>query len=188
MSDKYYKNPNEYLSRIVKRLITYDPETGELFWSIRGNREFYHSDSSYKRSVTLFHGKPALVSLTDGYRCGEVFGRGLLAHRVTWFLFHGAWPESYLDHIDGDRTNNRIQNLRTATREENARNAKISCKNTSGKSGVIWCKRDKIWNASISIKGVRTHLGNFKQKEDAIKCREDAEKKYGYHKNHGRVV
>jgi len=87
MSDKYYKNPNEYLSRIVKRLITYDPDTGELFWSIRGNRKFYHSDSSYKRSVTLFHGKPALVSLTDGYRCGEVFGRGLRAHRVAWFLF-----------------------------------------------------------------------------------------------------
>jgi len=188
MGDICYKNPDEDLSNIVRRILTYNHDDGSLIWCIRGNREFFRSDASYKRSITLFHSKPALVGLSDGYHCGEVFSKPLLAHRVSWFLYYGEWPDSYIDHIDGNRTNNRITNLRLATREENARNAKIYRTNTSGKSGVAWCKRDKIWNASISIKGVRTHLGNFKRKEDAIKCREDAEKKYGYHKNHGRTI
>ena len=166
-------------------MINYNSQTGGLTWKL-GDPSMFASDKSFKRWATLFVGKPALISVTDGYYCGEVSSTHLLAHRVCWFLHYGVWPKGMIDHINGKRKDNRIENLRDTDRVGNNRNAKLRADNTSGKSGVTWNSRDKRWNASISICGIRKHIGDFLNKEDAIKAREDVEKGEGYHENHGR--
>lgn len=86
-----------------------------------------------------------------------------------------------VDHIDGNSLNNQRKNLRICTRSENAMNTGISKTNTSGFKGVMWHKRDKAWRAGIKKKGKHIHLGNFKDKEEAIEARRKGEIKY-----HGR--
>ena len=82
-------------------------------------------------------------------------------------------PENkpFVDHIDNDKHNNKLINLRFATRQENGQNQKLSCKNTSGTKGVHWNKKAMKWTAQICINGKSIHLGSFINKEDAINIR-----------------
>jgi len=61
------------------------------------------------------------------------------------FLYHHGYLPKFVDHIDGNKKNNRIENLREATKSQNAMNQKVSTRNTSGIKGVMWHKRDKKW-------------------------------------------
>ena len=88
--------------------------------------------------------------------------------------------------LNGQRSDNRIENLRSVTKIENSCNAKIPSTNTSGHIGVSWNARDKIWSAYITLNKKRKSLGNFKNIEDAIICRKTNEKLLGFHQNHGR--
>ena len=76
-----------------------------------------------------------------------------------------------IDHIDGNRVNNNIENLRWASYSQNAMNTKIRVNNTSGTKGISYHKRDKVWAAFISYNNQKLHLGNFKTKEEAIEAR-----------------
>jgi hypothetical protein len=171
----------------IKELLSYNPKSGKFLWR-EGNAKLFKNKSSFSRWKTLFSGKEAMLTLVDGYYSGEICGKRFLAHRVGWFLYYNEWPCSYIDHINGDRIDNRISNLRVTDKGGNARNARLRSDNTSGQPGVTWCDRDKRWNASISNNGKRCHIGNFLSKDDAIKARKEAEVKHGYHKNHGRNV
>jgi hypothetical protein len=93
-------------------------------------------------------------------------------HRLIASAFI-ANPENkpFVDHINGDRSDNRIENLRWATNLENTFNSKIGKNNTSGIKGVCYNKSSKKWIAFIKINGKRNHLGSFENKEDAIKAR-----------------
>ena len=82
-----------------------------------------------------------------------------------------------VDHVDRDKLNNHISNLRWATNIENSQNASIRSDNTSGVKGV-WVKRDSKWIAEIRINGVKKHLGTFSNKDDAITARSNAEIQY----------
>lgn len=116
---------------------------------------------------------------------GKVQAHGY--HRVAWLVHYGTWPEGHLDHIDGDSGgNNRITNLRVATYSENSRNKKVYKSNKSGVTGVLWQKRISKWTAQIKNNGRQIHLGCFTEINDAVSARKSAEKKYGYHENHGR--
>ena len=99
-------------------------------------------------------------------------------------MHHGYLPK-YVDHIDGNRLNNRIENLRPATAIENAYNCKMSKNNTSGVKGVSWNKGTKKWEANINIAGVRFNLGHFetleKAKEAIDVCRTEAHGKFARH-------
>lgn len=145
-------------------LLDYDPLTGELSWK---------------------SGKPAFTA-TDkhGYRVGSVMNKQAKAHRVIWKMVHGTEP-AQIDHEDHNRSNNRLTNLRPATMTINQQNTKKSSNNTSGVTGVSFDRVDGKWLAAIGVNGKRKTLGRFKDKEDAIKARKDAEKLYGYHPNHG---
>jgi hypothetical protein len=81
---------------------------------------------------------------TGGYWQTMVDGKMYRDHRLIYLMFHGEMPE-YLDHIDNDRTNNRIENLRACTKSENARNRRLNTSSLSGVKGVSWCKRDRKW-------------------------------------------
>lgn len=116
-----------------------------------------------------------------GYRKVRFDGRTYYTHRIIWKLLYGEDPVE-IDHINGNRSDNRITNLRSVSRLENMRNMKKMPSNTSGVAGVFWLKDRSKWRATISQK----ILGNFKKFEDAVAARKQAEKEYGYHPNHGR--
>jgi hypothetical protein len=97
-------------------------------------------------------------------------GRKYFEHRLVWLIHTGDWPDRSIDHIDRQKDNNRISNLRLADRYQQMGNTKVSVKNTSGFRGVVWHKRDKKWQASIRVKGKRVHIGLFDNREDAARA------------------
>ena len=164
-----------------------DFENGLLYWKRRDVDLF-----ATKRSATIwnlrFAGQLALnANHITGYKCGQIFGVPLLAHRVLFAMKHGYWPKE-IDHINGNRTDNTIKNLREVTRLQNSKNQKIPVKNTSGHIGVSWNKRDKRWTAYITVNKKRKALGNFINIDDAIACRIQHQTHLGFHENHGRLA
>lgn len=105
-------------------------------------------------------------------------------HRAVWAMFYNYWPIE-IDHINGDRQDNRIENLREVTRSENLRNARRRCTNVSGVTGVSWDTKLSRWVAVIQTT-YNKYLGSFDSFEEAVAARKAAEIKYGYHPNHGR--
>jgi hypothetical protein len=100
-------------------------------------------------------------------------------------MHYDRWPEGEIDHINGNRQDNRIENLRDVPRSLNQRNSKLQNNNRSGVSGVFW--RANRWEARIYlVSGQRKHLGRFKTFEEAVAVRKQAEMECGYHENHGR--
>jgi hypothetical protein len=101
---------------------------------------------------------------TDGRLQVKVSGRMFYVHRIIYLMHHGHMPE-FVDHKNGDHLDNRIENLRSATRSENNRNAKLRVDNTSGIKGV-GLHRGK-WRARINVDNQQIHLGYFETKEEA---------------------
>ncbi len=115
-------------------------------------------------------GKRAGTYTKEGYRQIRVNNVTYREHRVIWLYFYGVWPSKILDHIDGDPGNNRIENLREATIEQNAWNAKVSFTNKSGFKGVRWDEDRQRYSAVIRVKGKRRYLGRFRTKTEAIEA------------------
>tara|TARA_R110002167_G_scaffold343325_1_gene552328 strand:- start:96 stop:581 length:486 start_codon:yes stop_codon:yes gene_type:complete len=130
--------------------------------------------------------KPAGTVNAKGYRRITVKSNRYYAHRLIWLYVNGDFPDNDIDHINGRPLDNRIENLRDATGEENNKNAKKRCDNTSGHVGVHWCKAVEKWMAKIAVDGERKYLGVFNILEDAVEARQAASIKYGFHENHGR--
>ncbi len=101
---------------------------------------------------------------SKGYIQLKFMGKTYKGHRVAWFLTHGVWPDC-LDHINGDRADNRICNLREATVQENNRNKVGTSK--SGVKGVCLCGNSDKWQASIKSAGKTMYLGCFTDKKEA---------------------
>lgn len=159
---------------IAKSALFYDPESGKLYWRWRNDVLLRHN----KR----YAGKEAFTSLRNGYKCGALHNSSFQAHRMAWAIFHGKDADGEIDHINGDRSDNRILNLRNVDRTKNAQNSATRKDNTSGHVGVrYWPERGK-WVACLS----RKTLGYFKTFEDAVEARKAAEASAGYHANHGR--
>jgi hypothetical protein len=89
------------------------------------------------------------------------------AHRLAWLYVYGVWPAECIDHINRVRTDNRISNLREATRAQNRQNLCLSAKNKSGIRGVSFDRVNSNWRASISVGGRAKNLGRFASKSDA---------------------
>lgn len=170
---------------ILRDLFEYNPETGEFCWKYR-DRKYFANKNSYGGWNTLYAGKPAFIHKDyGGYLRASIFAKFMSAHRVAWAIHYGDFAKE-IDHIDGDRTNNRISNLRSVTRSENCRNRGVRSDNSSGRVGVYWAKNMSKWRARITLHGKETRLGSFENYEDAVAAREDAEKRMGFHENHGK--
>jgi len=169
----------------VCNLLRYDEKTGFLFWKERGVHYFKHdgrisADARMRAWNTRRAGKPAFTADNGGgYKKGLLLGKKYKAHRLIWFIVYGEWPPM-IDHINGDPSDNRILNLRSADISINMRNMRRRVDNTSGKSGVSYNKRGRVWISHISVNGKRIHLGRFKTYDEAIVRRAAAEKKHGY--------
>lgn len=161
---------------VLNQFLSYDPHSGELIWKRRPgtHRPIPQWNGRYA-------GKPALNCLSEGYRTGRLPGLAstFKAHRVIWKMTYGTDPE-FIDHINGDRSDNRLCNLRDVGRYENAQNRPIASNNTSGANGVYWFPLYSKWTAIIACGGKRKNLGYFSSKSDAIAARKAAEIDRGF--------
>lgn len=111
----------------------------------------------------------------------------MYVHRIVWIMHNGEIPFGmHIDHINHNRKDNRIQNLRLVTNGENHKNTKLYSRNSSGVCGVSFSKWHNKWWARINVDGKFINLGMFDDINSAIEAREKAEKFYGFHENHGR--
>jgi hypothetical protein len=138
--------------RRLLELLTYDPLTGLFRWRIRP-------------SGRIGAGEIAGNINPEGYRSMSLDRRFYKAHRLAWFYVHGVWPPEQLDHINRQRDDNRIANLRLATNQQNNANSVRQRNNTSGFKGVYFHKQK--WRAMIGISGKRVHIGFFSTPEIA---------------------
>lgn len=128
------------------------------------------------------------LDTSTGYRKIRYLGKSKPEHSLIWFLHYGHWPVYQIDHKNGVRDDNSIENLRDVPQSENGKNRKRNNNNTSGCTGVYWCNTNQAWLAQITIQDKRKHLGYFDDINDAIAARKSGEVKYGFHKNHDRVT
>ncbi|SRR6266436_1876004 len=160
--------PNHALEKsitgsMLEKILTYDPDTG-IF------RMAKTRGGAIAGSVT---GR----TRPDGYVQVKINERWFLAQRLAWVWMYGEWPKDGMtpDHIDRDKGNNRITNLRLATSIQNAANSSLKKNNKSGYSGVFYLVRkdgrSPRWLAYIRVEGKRKRLGFFKTKEEAIEAR-----------------
>lgn len=110
-------------------------------------------------------GQVAGVVGLRGHRSIRVDGRSYPAGRLAWFYVHGEFPKHLIDHINGNRVDDRIVNLRPATHSENGRNS--SGHSASGLKGAYFNKPTKTWFSTIRIDGKHRRLGTFPSKEEA---------------------
>lgn len=153
-------------------------------------REYFSYDGInliWKRTTTnrVKRGAIAGSKTVSGYLQVGFLGVDIKVHRIIWALVHGYWPELIIDHKDGNRLNNRIENLRETNFNGNLRNMRIPSHNTSGIKGVGFCKQTKKWTCSIHVNNKKIWLGRYNTKEEAAKVYAEASKKY--HGEFGRV-
>lgn len=151
----------------VRLALCYDPESGKLIRRDSGRETF---------SRTNVH----------GYLQGGVGGAVVVAHRAIWAIVHGYWPKQ-IDHINGNRSDNRLVNLREVDDAENRKNTALRADNKSGFHGVRWIAPLNKWRVEIKANGKSKHVGVYASKDYAIAARKAAEAALGYHPNHGRT-
>lgn len=162
---------------VLLALFRYEPETGRLFWRERPNCNVFNAKFAHKEAFTSDCGQ--------GYRQGRIYGCLYYAHRVILKMTYGP-IEGHVDHINGIRSDNRLVNLRSVSRSENQRNLSLPSTNTSGVIGVTWRAEKGKWRAQIKVGGKNYHLGYAETVESAVVLRKAAEKKFGFHPNHGK--
>ena len=156
---------NELTVEYLRSILHYSPETGVFTWKVR-------------TSTRVKAGDVAGSLDGHGYLQIKVCSRLYLAHRLAWLYTYGEWPKDQLDHINRNRLDNRIANLREVTNKQNHQNKSKPSNNTSGHTGVSWHKRDSKWQAQIAHNYKRIHLGFFATMEEALSARKAAEKLY----------
>ena len=128
---------------------------GKLFWRKKTSRK------------TVVGAEAGTFRKIDGYRQIMIDRSTYRTHRLI-FLYHYGWMPEIIDHINQNVLDNRIENLRSATRVENAYNCKLRPDNTSGVKGVTWCKNKRKWVARLYANRECVNLGRFSDMQDAI--------------------
>lgn len=174
---------------VLRQLLRYEPETGKLFWLERGPEWFETSDPRGPEWLMnawngRFAGKEAFTSMTyKGYMAGHLLSKPLLAHRLAWAIYTGKWPADQIDHININKSDNRICNLREASNSENQMNTPARISGQHKSKGVGFAKHMGKWVARITTDGNRQFLGYFDRKEDAVSAYADAA-----HRQHGKFA
>ena len=158
----------------IKECLDYNPETGTFFWRVRPLSHF--KDLRRQRIFNrVYSGKPCGHLSEEGYLVVRLAGMLYKAHRLAWLYVYGKLPNQWIDHINRNRSDNRIVNLRLASAELNAQNASVRSDNTSGVQGVSWHKATNKWVVQISKQGKPTYVGVFATIEEAKVARTQAE-------------
>ena len=141
----------------VRELFDYDPDTGILRRRIDRYRARSGQEAGWPDADKKCNGR---MRITIDYK-------KYFVHRVVWLWVHGELPKHEIDHRNGDAGDNRLGNLREATRRENGRNTRRPRTNTSGVKGVFWDKERSKWHAQIHVDGQLIFLGRFDAKLEA---------------------
>lgn len=141
----------------ARRLFIYNPKTGDLICN---------TDEGRRIKGLVYN--PARTVLVDGFNYQVT--------RLCWFLYYGSWPKQLVDHKDRNESNNRIDNLREATHQQNQQN-KIQL-GATGYPGVTKRNRAKPYLAKIRVDGARINLGSFYTAEEAFEAYKTAKRKY----------
>lgn len=145
----------EVTQELVTKHFHYCPDSGVLIWKLPLSR-------------AVKPGQIAGKTQSNGYRQVNFLGGWYLAHRLIWLYCHGHWPKEYLDHINMDKTDNRLVNLREASAAENNWNRDYTGPRGKGLLGVSKSGRpNKPWRSQIGMRGKKICLGNFETQEQA---------------------
>lgn len=147
----------------VLDVFDYNPDTGVLLRKFKNGSTRKMKPTGPDRSIRA-----------------RLFGKDIRGHRLIWFYVHGTWPDLFIDHINGDPSDNRLCNLRLATDAENKRNVGKRSHNTSGVKGVTWDKVNNKWLSHATYNGKGFNLGRYTNIEDAAAAyRSFAKANYG---------
>lgn len=162
----------------VREILCYDSISGRLTWRFR-DRYLFKTERQFKTWNARFSGREALSSLSKrGYLAGKIFGIPCKAHHAAWAMHHGEWPSSEVDHIDRDKTNNSIDNLRVVDRSQNCMNRSCHKGSTSKYKGVSYKKSIGKWHSQIQHNKQSIHLGYYNNEIDAAEAYDNAMVKY----------
>ena len=150
-----------------KAIELYDYKNGSLFW---------------KKSSGCIKSGDTVGCYSHGYKVTSFRKKRYYIHQIVFLLHHGYIPK-LIDHIDGNKENNDILNLREATKSQNACNSKMRLDNTTGHKGVVWHKKAKKWLVRVSHNKITENIGLFDDFEFACFVSDEARKKY-----HGEFV
>lgn len=156
---------NDLTSEQVREIFDYDYENG---WLIK---KTFRNGCPYNKPVGH---KP----ICNGYGTVRIGDKKYYTHRVIWLWHKGTWPEHEIDHIDQNKINNRIENLRDVSASDNQHNVSIRKDNSSGYPGVYWDKQNEKYHARICVKNKEIFLGLYETKEDAFLAYQLAKIKY----------
>lgn len=151
---------------LVLKFVIYEKERGLLYWKDRG-------DLSSKKAFATDNGA--------GYKQGSFFGLRIKAHTIVWLIETGELPKESIDHINGDGSDNKFENLRDVAQSINCKNNRKRTDNTSGYVGVSFHKKTRKWRAHVGFE----YVGLFNTIEEAAAARSIAQKGLGYTERHG---
>ena len=152
----------------LKALVEYDQDTGVFIWKPREHNSKFTS---------VFAGKVAGRIANNGYADICIHYKRFGAHRLAWLYVTGQWPVE-IDHINGDRADNRFENLRNCTHIENCQNYGVRASNKSGFTGASLHRKSGLWRASIRANGRVKHLGVHKTPQEAHEAYLAAKRKF----------
>lgn len=152
------------------QMFSYDAQTGIFSHTDDPPREVFTSERYYNVWLSKFAGKPITGRSGGGYLTLRLFDKSVKAHRYAWFLKHGRWPET-IDHINGDRTDNRLTNLRECMGSDNAKNRGKQAGSSRFK-GLTWYRGK--WFAQIAHEGRKHYLGLFSDEVAGARAYDEA--------------
>lgn len=160
---------------------------GRLYWRFRPDYMFndgHWSRGSIAKSWNArYAGQEAFSCRTkQGYKTGRLNKKNYFAHTIVWALHKGCWPSYQIDHINGNKTDNRIENLRDVGKSLNAKNSKMRSDNTSGHTGVHFSSKLNKWMVQAHNK----YFGIYDTLEEAIQVRKNVNNNSGYTVRHGK--
>lgn len=166
--------PKFLTARELKSRLQYDPTTGVFTWL-------------YTNNPRVEAGSVAGCIDGKGYRKIMVNKKLYSAARLAFLYMKGEFPSSYMDHINGDRSDDRWRNLREVSPTDNAKNKARQRNNTSGVVGVSFHNKSNKWRVQVVIDRKNKHIGCFEHIADAIEASKLAHGINNYHRNHGRT-
>lgn len=146
---------NDLTQERLKSLLSYDPDTGIFRW--------INSPTNCVKA-----GQVAGTPNLNGYVRIIIDKKKYYAHRLAWLYVEGKWPKDQIDHINGNRSDNRIANLREVNQKQNSENVLSRTNNTSGERGVVWLKEKKKWRVQIRHNYKSLYFGNYKNFDEAV--------------------
>lgn len=143
-------------AKTLRSMVTYDPAAGIFQW------KHDHKHLSWIKAGD----EVGKGSRKQGYRCTTINNKQYYQHRLVWLYVYGEWPSKRIDHINGVKDDNRVENLRLATPSENQHNRRKT-KSKVGLTGAYRASRGNKWYSTIMVENVKTYLGTFNTEEEA---------------------